>query len=89
MNETFIGKGIKMVGNAIEKTSDVFFKETWVGQKLSQAKEWFDNTAIGKFVNKAAPLVNLAATCIGGIGGALGSAINTTSKVVNAIRNPT
>jgi hypothetical protein len=88
MNETFIGKGIKMVGNFISDVSDRFYKNTWLGQKLSAAKEWFDNTAVGKFVGKLAPVLNIAGILLGGVGGFVGQAINTASKVVNIVRNP-
>lgn len=89
MDRTFIGRGIRFVGGWIERTSDNFFNNTWLGQKLSSAKKWFDNTAVGRFVTKLSPIISICGYALGDIGGGIGSVIQTGVKIVNIIKNPT
>ena len=50
-------KTVKVVAKAVTKLSSDFFEKTWIGRGLSSAKKWFDNTGVGKFINKLGPIV--------------------------------
>ena len=57
LEETSIGRKIYQGYNFVMENTGIRKGLNWVKEKVSSAKEWFDNTSVGKCVNAVMPLI--------------------------------